>query len=253
MGTRGSCLACAIIVFGLSGIANVAADEGRQDGGIVQFGTMHEAIGQKQHQGRVRFSELLKRPSFYGVAALEQLQGEVTILDGELTVTTVNVDGKLEPAVGFLPDKQAALLVGAYVPSWTNSQVTRDIGADDFDTYIADAATASGIKTSVPFVFTAEGVFTDIQLHVINGACPLHARLKKSELPKELRAFESEIPKITGTLVGVFARDAVGKLTHPATTTHVHLLYKDPVSGAKVTAHLERVGISQGAVIRFPK
>ena len=240
------------ISFGIFGAVNASADEGKQGPEIVQFGTMHEAIGQQHHQGRVPFSELLKRPHFYGVAALEQLQGEVTILDGKITITTVNAEGKLEPATGSLPDKEATLLVGAYVPSWLERPITRDIGADEFDSYIQHSAIAAGIKPTTPFLFTVEGEFVNVSLHVINGACPIHARMKKTPVPKELQAFESELPKVSGTLVGLFAKDSVGKLTHPATSTHVHLLYKDPATGADVTAHLEGVGIRPGAVLRLP-
>ncbi len=230
----------------------VAADSsGSQP--LVQFGTMREAIGDKQDQGRVRFKDLLRRPHFYAVAALEKLHGEATILDGKLTITKVDAAGDLEPDQGSLAEEQATLLVGAYVPSWSLHPVTYNVAADQFDDYVAETAEAAGIKTSDPFMFTIEGEFSDVFLHVINGACPIHARLKNSEVPKELRAFESEIPKVSGTLVGVFARDAVGKLTHPATSTHLHLLYKDPATGQDVTAHVERVAMGPGALLRLPK
>jgi hypothetical protein len=68
-------------------------------------------------------------------------------------------------------------------------------------------------------VFTVEGDFSRVRLHVINGACPMHARLKKITLSKEQRPFEAELERVSGTLVGVYAKDAVGKLTHPATST----------------------------------
>lgn len=51
----------------------------------------------------------------------------------------------------------------------------------------------------------------------------------------------------------LFAEDAVGKLTHPATKTHGHILYRDPIFGQRVTGHLEAVGIRQGAVLKIPK
>ena len=35
-----------------------AADNGTWDGKIVQYGTMHEAIGQQQHEGRVPSGKL---------------------------------------------------------------------------------------------------------------------------------------------------------------------------------------------------
>ena len=247
------CLLCVAMAFSVLAFASAAAEEGPKRFELIQFGSMHEAIGQQQHEGRVRLGDLISRPNFYGVAALEKLQGEVTLYDGKITVTGVTADGQLEPAAGELADKQATLLVGAYVPAWLKRPVTRTINAEQFDQYIARAALESGIKTSEPFLFTVEGEFSDVYLHVINGACPIHARLKKKQIPQASQAFESEMSTVKGTLVGVYAKDAVGKLTHPATSTHVHLLYQDPKTGENVTAHLERFSVGSGSLIGLPK
>jgi alpha-acetolactate decarboxylase len=232
----------------------LAADETKSwDGKIVQYGKMREAIGAQQHQGRVLLKKLVEQPHFFGVAALEQLAGEATIHDGKVTITRVDAAGRLEPSDASGTDAQATLLIGAYVPSWTEHNVVKDVGPAEFDQYIADVASRAGIKTSKPFVFTVEGNFTKVRLHVIHGACPMHARLKKIELPKELRPFEADLDNVPGTIVGVSAKDAVGDITHPATSTHAHLLFRDKVSGKMVTGHVEQVGVLKGAIVRLPK
>lgn len=110
------------------------------DGTIVQHGKMHEAIGQRQHQGRVQLTKLAKRAHFFGVGALEKLEGEITIYDGSVTVTGVDSSGQLEPNDEMALDKQATILVGAYVGSWTDHTVPVDVGPDEFDQFIAEAA-----------------------------------------------------------------------------------------------------------------
>ena len=232
----------------------LAADEGpARQGQFVQYGQMHEAIGKQQHQGRVHFGELTERPHFYGVAALQGLRGEATILDGKITVTTVDAKGQTRPVRDNLGDLQATMLVGGYVAAWSEHPVTKDVATDDFDEFIETAATQAGIGLKQPFVFTVAGKFEDVRLHVINGACPLHARLMKKELPKNLQPFEAELRTVEGTVVGVFAKDAVGKITHPATSTHIHLLFADPESGEQLTGHVEQLGLQAGAVVRLPK
>jgi hypothetical protein len=234
--------------------AAASAEEGKAPmrDAIVQFGKMHEAIGQQRHEGRVRPGELVERPHFFAVAALAGLQGEVTIFDGAVTVTTVDQRGQARPAQGAAGEMQATLLAGAYVDRWQSQTVPKDVAAEAFDDYIAELAAKAGLNLDEPFVFTVEGEFTDVRLHVINGACPVHARMKKIQLPPELRPFEREMAGVRGKVVGVFAKDAVGDLTHPATSTHVHLLYKDPDTGKLVTAHLEQLGMKQGSVVRLP-
>jgi alpha-acetolactate decarboxylase len=247
-------IAFVLVLFAgiLGGRTVVAADDGAWDGRIVQYGKMHEAIGQQQHQGRVQLSKLIERPHFYGVAALAKLEGEVTLVDGKVTVTRVDANGQLAPTEKGT-DESATLLVGAYVPSWIEQKVAKSVSPDDFDKYIADAATNAGLKVSEPFVFAIEGEFSKLSFHVINGACPLHARLKKIDLPQGKRPFESELDKVKGTIIGVFAKDAVGDITHPATSTHMHLVFENDRSGKLVTGHVEQIGLQEGAVLRLPK
>ncbi len=222
------------------------------NGQLVQYGSMHDAIGSKHDQGRVMLKSLVERPHFYGVAALEHLAGEATICDSTITLTRVDPAGQLASAA-CSSDEQATLLVGAYVPAWSEFPVAADVDPDALDDYLADVARRAAINPDKPFVFLVEGKFAAVRLHVINGACPLHARLKKIELPPEDRPFETEFETIPGTIVGVFAKDAVGDITHPATSTHTHLLFKDAVSGKLVTGHVEQVGLLKGAIVRVPQ
>jgi alpha-acetolactate decarboxylase len=214
---------------------------------------MHEAIGQRHHQGRVELMKLVEQPHFYGVAALARLEGEATILDGKITVTRVDDKGQLETDESTPLDCSATLLIGAYVPSWTEHTIAASVDPDELDQFLADTASKAGVRTERPFVFTLEGEFSKVRLHVINGACPLHARLKKIELPKEQQPVEVELERIQGTLVGVFAKDAVGDITHPATSTHMHLVFRDGKSGKSVTGHVEQIGLQKGAIVRLPK
>lgn len=239
------------VVLGIIGATSLASgDAGSWDGSIVQYGTMHEAVGQQQHQGRVALDELAK-PGFYGVAALEGLTGEVTIHDGQVTVTGVEA-GSPHPIHLTSGQAKATLLVGAWVPSWKEVELDRKVGTAEFDRTIADAATAAGIDLSKPFVFTVQGEFVDLDYHVINGACPMHARLKKIELPEDQRAFEARLASVRGVLVGVFAEDAVGKLTHPDASTHTHVVFSDEATGETVTGHVESVALGPGSVVRLP-
>ena len=98
-----------------------------------------------------------------------------------------------------------------------------------------------------------EGECTEVRLHVINGACPMRARMKKEEIPEGQKPFEFETETVEATVVGVFALDSVGKLTHPDTSQHAHLNYLDPASKQLVTGHLEKYGVKAGATLKLPK
>ncbi len=241
----------ALSVLSTLGLVGCQIQRPRVSTELVRYGGMHETIGQKQHQGRVGLAEIVSRPHFYGVGALEGLRGEITIQDSAAIVTGLAPDGRLQPLTPA--DLQATLLVGQSIGEWTNVTLTEAVSHVEFDEIIATTAARIGINTAVPFMFVVDGEFTDVRLHVINGACPVHARMKNLTLDKDERPYELEAERLTGTLVGVYASDAVGKLTHPATSTHVHLVYEDRETGQIVTGHLERGGLAAGAAVRLPK
>lgn len=245
-------ICCALV---MAGVINTAATTviGQEpwNGKMVRYGTMHEALGEQKSEGRVKLADIAAKPHFYGVAALEGLKGEITFVDSDAVVTAVGADRKLSPveANGL----QATLLAGAYVPSWQERNIDQDVPATDFDRAVRQAASEAGIDTSQPFVFTALGEFSEVRLHVINGACPMHARRQKSELRADERPFEAGYARIRGTLVGIYAEDAVGQFTHPGTATHVHLIFKDEASGTLMTGHVEQIGLSKGMALRLPQ
>ncbi|TWU64568.1 hypothetical protein V7x_01120 [Crateriforma conspicua] len=81
----------ATFIFAMSGSAWAQTSSGST---IVQYGTMHEAIGKQQHQGRVLLNDLSSKKHFHGVGALEGLAGEVTIDDGQVYVTSLDDEGE---------------------------------------------------------------------------------------------------------------------------------------------------------------
>lgn len=245
--TVGLCLAAVGLLWGY-GANMTAAKAGTSR--LVQIGAMHETIGKRQHQARVGVAEISGTPHFYGVGALEGLKGEITVLDSVAYITRVTPEGALQPAPPA--DAKATLMVGQSIERWTRHTVTEAVPHERFDEAIGAMAGGVGEETAEPFVFVIEGAFTDVRLHVINGACPIHARINKLEIAEADRPFELDVQNVSGTLVGVYAANSVGRLTHPATKTHTHLIFTDQKTGERVTGHVERVGLAKGAALRFP-
>ena len=168
----------------LGGCQGGERSDGEQD--LIQFGSMHETIGQQRHEARVELAEVIERPHFYGVGALEGLNGEISILDSRPIVTMGSGAAALrsiDPA-----NARATLLIGQSVPAWTEQAVGKNVDSVDIDAAIRESALASGLDLSSPFAFVIEGDFKDVRLHVINGACPVHARIQKKEIPEEPKA-----------------------------------------------------------------
>ncbi|QDU42747.1 hypothetical protein Mal52_12140 [Symmachiella dynata] len=233
------------------GSEQTSTEQSEPESKLIQYGRMREVIGMQKHHGRIALAEATSQPHLYAVGALEGLTGEVTVLDGAVVATTVDEAHQLQP-VDVNPEIQATLLVGNHISAWTDHTVSKAVPSEEFDAYIEQLASEQGIDTSKPFVFTASGDFIDVRLHVIQGACPVHAKLHGVELSENEKPFEGSFPRLTGTLVGVFAKNAAGELTHPDTSTHTHVVFNEPNSDARVTAHVEQTGLDEGAVIRLP-
>lgn len=227
-----------------------AARQASEQSRLVQVGGMHESIGKRQHQARVAVAEIAGEPHCYGVGALEGLKGEITVLDSMAVITRVTPNGA--PQTVAAADAKATFIVGQSVERWRQHPLAETVSHERFDETIGAMAGGAGVATSDAFVFVVEGAFTDVRLHVINGACPIHARIIKLEIAEGEQPFELDVEDVSGTLVGVYATDSVGRLTHPATKTHTHLIYTDAATGERVTGHVERVGLAKGAVLKLP-
>ena len=210
---------------------------------------MHQVIGGGQSGGRVRLRDLAGRKEFYGVGALKGLGGEITIADSQFTATAVTPEGRLRDAL--TDDAEATLLIGLSVRQWHTIPVVTDVPANEFDGFLREQANRLGIPLESPFLFVVEGKFPDTHLHVINGACPVHARLRATPIDEHRRPFEIASLEIRGTMVGIHAVEAAGRLTHPGTTTHRHLLFTQENSNLRVTGHVDDAGLAAGAVLRI--
>lgn len=219
--------------------------------GLLQVGGMHEAIGMGRHQSRVSLDEIVGKPHFYGVGAVEALQGEVTVLDSVAIATAVAQDGRPRPLESS--SVRATMLAGQSIRNWIDLPLPEGVSPSEFDEAIGGMAAERGIDVSKPFVFVIEGEFREVRLHIINGACPVHARKKGAQIEKRKQPFALEAERMNGTLVGVYAVDSAGSLTHRGTRTHAHLIYIDEDSGDRITGHIEQGGVAKGANVKFPE
>ena len=245
--TLGALLGSVLIALSLGSCRSQQSGAARA---FIQHGQMHEAIGAGLHHGRVALSELADRPHVYGVGALAGLEGEVTLLDSTAIVTGVTDDGLPRPIEH--PAAEATLFAGQSVSRWTHVPLTESVPADRFEHTLAARVSEHDVDDAEPFVFVIEGGFTDVRLHVINGACPIRARMTPGAVDESLQPFAWEALNVPGTLVGIHAIGAAGKLTHPGTSVHAHLVFTDPGTGARLTGHVEQIGVAAGAVLRLP-
>jgi len=232
-------LAAALLSAGTMGCSHPA-----WDGRVQQWGQLREVMRDGRTEARVRLADVTATPHCYAIGALEGLGGEVLILDGAAWIAQVASPGHVRAQVKPAPTEQAAFLVASWVPEWVEFRLERDIGGDDFDVVVRDYARRAGLDEGT-FPFVIEGDFVAVRVHVVNGRCLMTATPDPDD-----RSFRNEIPRASGVLLGFYSDEPPGCITHHGTSTHVHaLLHADE----PLMAHVETVGVQQGAVIRLPR
>jgi len=189
------------------------------------YGAMREVLREGRDQGRVEVAAVTHSDSV-GVGALAGLAGEVTILDGRAMVSRRVGD---EIAVrDALPGEQAALLVTARVPAWRELPLPDLEDYDALEACVRDALLEAGLDPRAPTPLRITGRAERLQLHVIAGACPIAT--PDGPAPRRL-----DRPPDDVTLVGFYAEDAAGRLTHHTHSSHLH------AHAGAVTGHLDEV------------
>lgn len=221
------------------------------NGKIVQHGKLHQVLAEGQHQGRIKLGELIQKPHCHAVGALAGLSGEVTIVDGRIVASRVAETG-LPLAPPKPPEQAATMIAAAYVPTWREQKIDRDIAPDEFEQFLRKSAADAGLNPARPFPFTIEGALTALEMHVINGACPIRAKTLGEKLPKSQQPYRGSVKQVKAQLVGFHAEDSVGDLTCHGAAAHTHVVLQTE-DGRSYTGHVESVGIKAGSVLRLPK
>jgi alpha-acetolactate decarboxylase len=220
----------------------------RWDGLVESWGGMRQVMREGQTESRVSMPQVLAKPHAFGVGAVEGLQGEIVIDDGRCWIGDVvaEVGGSVLRVREDQQSPRATLLVVAYVPAWSDKTIERALASDEIETYVREAAQRAGIDATQPFPFVIEGEFRDLAAHVINGYCPMNEHPDGASAVNQPIRLERE--SVHGKLIGIYAENSAGELTHHGSSMHVHVLTDSP----RAVAHVERVALAPSARLRMP-
>lgn len=210
------------------------------DGTVWRAGSMMEVMRDGRTEERARIVEAARGPDVVGIGALTGLAGEVSIVDGAVWITRSLPGGRLVTTQGAAADEGATLLVTASPPEWTELPIDRDIDLEELASW---AGFESRDWSVAPFV--VQGRLIDLDGHVLNGACPYREPIPAGKEPVRRHA-----AMVFGTLVGFWARDGAGTITHAGQTIHAHAVVRGDET---FTAHVDRVRIGGGSILRVPR
>lgn len=212
---------------------------------VEQFGQMRAVMREGDVEPRTPLAHW-DEPGVLGVGALAGLEGEVTILDGQVWASRPNAGHLITTGPDPESTDRATLLTVARVPAWRSITLTEPASGRALEDLIERAAADAGLDPSQPFPFIVEAPSAAMDLHVINGFCP-HG----SEPPPERTPWRPTTDEpMPATIVGFFAQGQGGVMTHHATSVHMHAIFS--ADGRTATAHVDAISLDAGATLRLP-
>jgi hypothetical protein len=214
---------------------------------VEQFGEMRSVMREGRTEPRVRLASVASSETVYAVGALAGLEGEITIAGGKTWVARVSQDALVVRGPQASDGDQATLLTVANVDRWESDVITTTIQGTALEETIEQVARSHGIDTARPFPFLIEGEAVDLDIHVINGYCPIGT----DPVPVSAKPWRrSGGHPGRAVVVGFYAAHAEGIMTHHGSSIHAHAILT--VDGQVVTGHVERLGVGPGTVVRTP-
>jgi len=240
------CAACGALGVGASG-HDARADGPTAIAGMGYelwfIGAQRETIMNGKLAAALDLKTLADSPHLYGLGPIEQLRGEVTIVDSRPAVARVRPDGTVNVTRSF--DAGVPFFVWAEVPRWIEIPMPAEIRSfADLERFVPQAATASGLDADKPLPFLLGGREELIEFHILNriGDAP-----HNMEMHKKIQ-IKFELTKVEATIVGFHSTRHRGVFAPGDSNIHIHFQTPDNSQ----SGHIQRLEIGVGATLRMP-
>lgn len=191
----------------------------------------------------------------FGVGAVSDLDGEITVYKGKPYVTKVRGAGY---TLDHNVDHAATFGVWTRVSGWREEPIPAEVkGYLDLQTFVKARAAAAGIDVSKPFPFQLAGTPAEVKWHInvdrTDGKPITPELFAKSKVnyvaqnqPMDVIGFHSE--RHPGVFISAYA-PAIRKESGLMNAIHIHLLSRD----GKAAGHIDNITLAPGMTLRLPQ
>lgn len=206
------------------------------------WGSMREVLREGKSHERVRLQSVAEKGT-WGLGVLTDMEGEITIVDGKAALAIVE-DGELTHRPLSHRDG-ATLLVLARVQDWSEQVLPEVRTLGDLQVVIEAAIKGSALEfDGGPVPIRVEGNFEHLGLHVLDHSCPIAN-------PTGPKPWRWEGLGSNGSIVGIYAKDQGGVLTHHGQEVHLHAVVNTR-DGEQLSGHLESVKLGPDVRLYLP-
>jgi acetolactate decarboxylase len=179
----------------------------------------------------------------YALGALENLKGEILILDGKPYISREEEE---EVAIEESFMCNASLLVYASVENWQSVEVATEVRSkDELAMFIAQTAESSGLDITEPFPFLLIGNIRSIDWHVINweDGDTEHSHEKHIHSGPHGTLLGNQVE-----ILGFYSDSHHAIFTHHSTNMHMHFVTDD----RKLSGHIDDLIPGEGLILSLP-
>lgn len=234
-------------VFAQHGVQGAADATAGANPNVQAHGSFRRMFHRKEFSAQVALKDALKDAvsgaGIYGLGALADLAGEITIHDGAVFISHgKRMDGLIDQRQAG--EAQATLLATARVEKWREVAIPGAMKQAELQAFVVAQARAAGLDTRAAFPFLIRGDIENYRWHVIAEPNP-HFGGHGGNAPIA-RQFAAAGKRMAAEVVGFYSGDRLeGVISHPGEKFHEHLL--DPAR--TLTGHLDAYDIASGALL----
>ena len=194
----------------------------------------------------VALDTLLSKNHLYALGPVDDLQGEITVFDGDIYAAQVTNRRKRKIKLLEAEGIKAPFLVYAYVSEWQTYSVAVVIqNLKDLERIVDSLGRIHGFSESDAFPFLLDGTFLEVEYHIIKRNKREKEHNHEAHSKAKIHFSNCLIP---ANLIGFYSRNHEGVFTHKGQFIHVHFLPKD----RRVTGHLDNLNHTGEVLILLP-
>jgi acetolactate decarboxylase len=200
-------------------------------------GRMRDVIMSGKPDGVLSLRQLRQSGHPYGLGPVAGLRGEVTMLDGRITVSEVDPQRRVQTSQ--VDDVLVPFFVWADVAAWRSEAIPSAIAnTEELAAAVGIAGARSEMGDAYPFLIT--GKFKSLNFHIVDRKPDAPAGMeahKKMQVPFELA-------NVAATLVGFWSNRYQGTFTQMGSNVHIHFVTED----GNFAGHIENLAAAEGSL-----
>lgn len=224
-------------------ISNSCAQQEKESFSVKHYGELRKVMKNNDLASQIDFTNYSSKENLYALGALENLKGELLILDGKPYRILLGNE-KVEIIKDF--NFKAVLAVTANVTSWKTFDIPDSIHTkNELENHVFQKAKNEGLSISSPFPFILEGVASSIKWHIIDwpeGDTEHSHEKHVTSGPHGTNSKEDVL------ILGFYSDKHHGIFTHHTTNMHLHFIRKDESLGG----HLDDLTLGKNMKLKLP-